>query len=80
MVGGEGWVECAELARGGARDRGKNRGTLGVMQLGRFLNLLLAEEESIKSSEEEMWQRGIDKKGNTNGMEPRWPVHGGIMT
>ena len=34
-VRGEGWVECVELAQGGARDRGKNRGTLGVMQLGR---------------------------------------------
>lgn len=35
VVRGDGWVECAELAQGGARDRGKTRGTLGVMQLGR---------------------------------------------
>lgn len=23
--------------------------------------------------------RGVDKKGNTNGMEPRWSVHSGII-
>lgn len=33
VVRGEGWVECAELARGGARDRGKTEARLELYNL-----------------------------------------------
>jgi len=70
VVGGEGWVKCAELARGGARDRGKKpRRTWGYATW-QVLNLLLAEEESIKSSEEEMWQGGLTRKVTPMGWSP----------
>lgn len=79
VVRGEGWVECAELAQGGARDRRKKqRHTRGYA-----IWQVLTPDTGGGGIHKKLWGgevvRGIDRKGNTNRMEPRWSVQGGMM-